>query len=351
MSRILIIEDSPFHIDLLVSTLEDIHSLYVAIDAEKAFRILETITPDLVILDAILPGMSGYEFLEIFLANTAYKDIPVIFASGMDQAEDQIRGLNSGAVDYITKPFHTEIVKRRIALHLELSAHRRNLENLVALRTEEIEHTRDSVVQAVAYLAESRDRTTGEHIFKTQRYTHVLASCIAESNPEFISAEEVPLLAQASALHDIGKVSVPDAVLTKPGPLTDDEWKIMREHTTLGAEAIKATISIIGSNKLLENAYDICLSHHEKYDGSGYPAGLKGDEIPPSAAIVALVDVYDALVSVRPYKDAYSHEKAVRIITEGDGRTRPGQFNPLVLKAFREHEKKFLEILKDFTLR
>ncbi len=348
MSTILIVEDSPFHIDLLVSSLEDSHSLLVAIDAEKALHILETVIPDLIILDAMLPGMSGYEFLDTLISRDELKRIPVIFASGMDQTADQVRGLNSGAVDYITKPFHTEIVKKRVALHLELSTHRKNLERMVQERTEEITHTRDSVIQAVAYLAESRDRTTGEHIFKTQRYTAVLASHIAARHPKFLSEEEVSLLAQASALHDIGKVSVPDAILTKKGALSAEEWEIMKQHTLRGAEAIQTTIEMIGSNPLLEKAYEICLYHHEKYDGSGYPAGISGEHIPPSAAVVALVDVYDALVSERQYKKAFSHDKAVRIILEGDERTSPSHFNPLVLSAFREISEEFNTIREEF---
>jgi len=351
MNSVLIIEDSPFDIDLLVAALEDTYTLHVAIDADKAFEVLESVLPDIILLDAMLPGMDGFEFLQILQSSEKTRHIPVIFTSGMDQVADQIRGLNSGAVDYITKPFHTDIVKRRVALHLDLSTHKKHLESRIHQRTREIEHTRDSTVQAVAYLAESRDKTTGEHIFKTQQYTHVLASYIARHHPHILSSEEVPLLAQAAALHDIGKVSVPDAILTKPGPLTPEEWEIMKQHTVQGAEAIRTTIQMIGSNLLLEKAYEICLSHHEKYDGSGYPNGLKGSEIPMSGAIVALVDVYDALVSVRPYKGAFSHEEAVRIITQGDARTFPGQFHPLVLQSFIHSEHEFESILKAFQAR
>ncbi len=351
MSTILIVEDSPFHIDLLVSALEDEHSLHVAIDTGKAFRILETVIPDLIILDAILPGMNGYEFLDIISSREEYRRIPVIFASGMDQAHDQIKGLNSGAVDYITKPFHTEIVKRRISLHLELSTHRKHLEKLVKERTEEIEHTRDSVIQAVAYLAESRDKTTGEHIFKTQRYIGTIADHIAASHPGFLPPEEVHLISQASALHDIGKMSIPDSILSKPGPLTQEEMEIMKRHTVSGATAIRTTMEMIGNNDLLEKAYEICLSHHEKHDGSGYPSGLRGDQIPPSAAVLAIVDVYDALVSERPYKKAYTHEQAVQIITAGDGRTMPHHFHPIVLEAFLEVKEEFRHIHREFSER
>ncbi|MBN2858921.1 MAG: response regulator [Sphaerochaetaceae bacterium] len=351
MNSVLIIEDSPFDIDLLVAALEGTYNLHVAIDADKAFGVLESMIPDIILLDAMLPGMDGFEFLQILQSSEQTRHIPVIFTSGMDQVSDQIKGLNSGAVDYITKPFHTDIVKKRVSLHLELSTHKKHLEERIHQRTREIEHTRDSTVQAVAYLAESRDKTTGEHIFKTQQYTYVLASHIAQHHPHLLSSDEVPLLAQAAALHDIGKVSVPDAILTKNGPLTPEEWEIMKQHTVQGAEAISTTMMMIGSNALLEKAYEICLSHHEKYDGTGYPNGLRGSEIPMSGAIVALVDVYDALVSVRPYKGAFSHEEAVRIITQGDGRTSPGQFHPLVLQSFIDSEQEFASILKTFQIR
>lgn len=351
MNSVLIVEDSPYDIDLLVAALEDTYALHVAIDADKAFGVLESVFPDIILLDAMLPGMDGFEFLQILQANEETRHIPVIFTTGMDQVTDQIKGINAGAVDYITKPFHTDIVKRRVALHLELSTQQKHLESRIRQRTREIEHTRDSTVQAVAYLAESRDKTTGEHIFKTQQYTYILASYIAQHHPEILSVEEVPLLSQAAALHDIGKVSVPDAILTKPGPLTPEEWEIMKQHTVQGAEAIRNTIEMIGSNSLLEKAYEICLSHHEKYDGTGYPNGLKGNEIPMSGAIVALVDVYDALVSVRPYKRAFTHEEAVHIITNGDARTSPGQFHPLVVQSFIESEQEFSSILKTFQSR
>ena len=342
---ILIVEDSPFHIDLLVSALETDYDLLIAIDAEKALQILGKDKPDLIILDAILPGMNGYQFMEILSRDPKLDSIPVIFTTGMDQAEDQIRGFALGAVDYITKPFNTELVKRRVQLHLELDSHRKNLELLVTQRTKELVHTRDTVVQAVAYLAESRDETTGAHIFKTQNYCSILAEELSQRYPDELSLQEAQLLSQASALHDIGKVAIPDKILLKPGKLTDDEMKIMKTHTLLGANAIEKTMSMLGENAFLRKALEIALSHHEKFDGSGYPKALVGNQIPVSGRIVALVDVYDALTSERPYKKAFSHEKAFDIIVHGDGRTKPEHFCPKVLQCFIDLEHNFKEVL------
>ncbi len=225
-------------------------------------------------------------------------------------------------------------MKRRVALQLELENHKKRLEALVEARTKEIEHTRDTVVQAVAYLAESRDKTTGVHIFNTQKYSHILSSEVANRHPELLDTSEVALLAQASALHDIGKISISDAILLKEGSLTIQEMDEMKKHTLYGAKSINKTIEMMGTNTFLEKAYEIALSHHERYDGSGYPHNLKGKDIPISAAIVSIVDIYDALVSLRPYKKALTHEKAVEIISLGDGRTQPDHFYPEVLECF-----------------
>ena len=349
MYTILIVEDSPFHIDLLVASLEQEYNLLIAIDAEKSLSILKNEIPDLIILDAILPGMSGFQFLEIIQDSNQLQNIPVIFTTGMDQVEDQLRGFGIGAVDYITKPFHTDLVKRRVALQLELDSHRKHLEALVEARTQEIEHTRDTAVQAVAYLAESRDKTTGVHIFNTQRYTKILASEVAFRYKQLLDKSEVALLAQASALHDIGKFAVSDAILLKEGPLTTEEMNEMKKHTIFGAQAISKTIEMMGSNTFLEKAHEIALSHHEKFDGSGYPHNLKGKAIPISAAIVSIVDIYDALVSLRPYKKAFTHEKAVEIISIGDGRTQPEHFYPELLECFLRVAPQFKEISQTYV--
>lgn len=349
MNTILLVEDSPFHIDLLVAALEHDYSLLVAIDAEKALSILEREIPDLIMLDAILPGMNGFQFLEKLQRSHHLQNIPVIFTTGMDQVEDQLRGFSIGAVDYITKPFNTNLVRRRVALHIELDQHKKHLEALVEARTKEIEHTRDTAVQAVAYLAESRDKTTGVHIFNTQRYFHILAKEVATKHPSLLDSSDVALLAQASALHDIGKVAVTDSILLKEGPLTAQEMDEMKKHTIYGADAISKTIEMMGTNTFLEKAYEIALSHHEKYNGSGYPHKLKGREIPISAAIVAIVDVYDALVSLRPYKKAFTHEKAIEIISIGDGRTQPEHFYPEILECFLRVSPEFKKISETYV--
>lgn len=349
MNTILLVEDSPFHIDLLVAALEHDYSLLVAIDAEKALSILEREIPDLIMLDAILPGMNGFQFLEKLQRSHHLQNIPVIFTTGMDQVEDQLRGFSIGAVDYITKPFNTNLVRRRVALQIELDQHKKHLEALVEARTKEIEHTRDTAVQAVAYLAESRDKTTGVHIFNTQRYFHILAKEVATKHPSLLDSSDVALLAQASALHDIGKVAVTDSILLKEGPLTAQEMDEMKKHTIYGADAISKTIEMMGTNTFLEKAYEIALSHHEKYNGSGYPHKLKGREIPISAAIVAIVDVYDALVSLRPYKKAFTHEKAIEIISIGDGRTQPEHFYPEILECFLRVSPEFKKISETYV--
>ena len=347
MDTILIIEDSPFHIDLLVASLENDYNLLIAIDAEKALDILESEIPNLIILDTILPEMNGFQLLALLQETKQLKEIPVILATGVEQIEDQLRGINIGAVDYITKPFNKDLIKIRVALQLELNNHKKHLKALIEARTKEVEHTRDTVIHALAYLAESRDRTRNTHICNTKTYSYILANEIAHRHPELLDQSEVTLLAQASALHDIGKIAISDTILLKETPLTIEEMNEIKKHPIFGAESIKKTMEIMGTNTFLEKAYEIALCHHEKYDGTGYPNNLKGKDIPISAAIVSIVDVYDALVSPSIYKKAVTHEKAIEIISMGDGRTQPEHFYPEILECFLRVSPQFKDMSKD----
>ena len=234
-------------------------------------------------------------------------------------------------------------------------AHHTNIMvDTILKRTKEVRQTRDLTIHALASLAETRDNETGAHIMRTQRYVWALATHLKE-NPRFSATlggeegyENIDLLFKSAPLHDIGKVGIPDSILLKPGKLSDDEFKVMRTHPTIGGASLRKAEESLGGNSFLNFAIQIAESHHEKYDGTGYPGGLKGDEIPVGGRLMALADVYDALISKRAYKEGFSHEEAVRIITEGDGRTKPGDFDPDVLAAFKEIEGDFKRIAEEF---
>jgi len=344
-NTILIVDDSKELIDSLRAILEDEYEIRVALSGESALRVLESITPDLMLLDVMMPGIDGFGVVEILNENLGWKKIPVIFISAGKDVYNEATGLELGAVDYITKPYKPEIVTIKVHNAIENKMHRDSLERLVEKRTAEVVRSRDAVLYGMSLLAEGRDSVTGDHINRIKRYSELIAKKLRELYPNMLSDAEARKIASLSPIHDIGKVRVPDAVLLKPGKLTPEEFEEIKRHTLFGAEVLRKTQELMETDSEdLRVMLEIAESHHEKYDGTGYPYGLKGDDIPLSARVVALADVYDALTMVRPYKKAFTHEESMGIILNGDGRTEPSHFDPRVLEAFSQLTNEFLEV-------
>jgi putative two-component system response regulator len=350
-ATVLVVDDSPDSVALLGSLLKDSYRVKVAIDGEKALAIAAgDEAPDLILLDIMMPDMDGYEVCRRLKRNPRTAEIPVIFLTAKSEAVDEEKGLELGAEDYIAKPPSPPIVMARIGTHIRLKSvgdflkdKNEYLEAEVARRTGEAGAIQDVAMIAMGSLAETRDNEAGNHIRRTQNYIRILAEKMKD-HPRFkehLSAGTIELLYKSAPLHDIGKVGIPDRILKKPARLEADEFEIMKTHTALGRDAILAAEKSLGSSaSFLSLARDIAWSHHEKWDGSGYPRGLSGDEIPVPGRLMAIPDVYDALISERVYKRAFTHEETVEIIRQGGGI----QFDPDITLAFMETVDKFRDI-------
>lgn len=341
---ILIVDDLAENIDVLVALLQDDYEIKIAINGPKALDIVcSSSPPDLILLDIMMPGMDGYEVCQRLKENKQTKDIPVIFISALSQEINEEKGFKLGALDYITKPFSPSIVRARVQTHLQLKSHQDHLQELVSQRTEELELTQEATIESMAVLAEYRDPETGGHIRRTQNYVKRLAQELS-NNPRYTPSfndEYINLLYKSAPLHDIGKVGIPDDILLKPGKLTNEEFEIMKQHAAYGHDAIRATEKKLAKKfTFLHFAAEIAQNHHEKWDGSGYPVGLSGGRIPISGRLMALADVYDALISKRVYKPPFPHEKAVGIIEEGRGT----HFDPELVDCFLGMAEEFRQI-------
>jgi putative two-component system response regulator len=353
---ILVVDDTPDNLSLMSGLLKDDYKVKVANNGEKALKIAAgSPQPDLILLDIMMPGMDGYEVCQHLKADPATRDIPVIFLTAKVEVEDEKKGLELGAVDYLTKPVSPPIVLARVRNHLALKTHADFLrdksdflETEVAKRTKEVMAIQDVTILAMASLAETRDSDTGNHIRRTQFYVKALALKL-KGNARFgaqLTDDYINRLFKSAPLHDIGKVGIPDRILLKPGRFTPDEFDIMKTHTSLGREAIEHAEEQLGMNvEFLEMAKDIALSHQEKWDGSGYPEGLAGEVIPLAARLMAVADVYDALISRRVYKEGMPHEKAVQILIEGKGT----HFDPDMIDAFVEIQEDFRAIARRYA--
>jgi putative two-component system response regulator len=305
--------------------------------------------PDLILLDMNMPEMNGDEVCKRLKADEKLKDIPVLFISAMIETADKVKAFSAGAVDYVTKPFQFEEVCARVETHLhlrrlqlEVEKHNLALEDLVREKVAEISHSQLATIVALAKLAETRDDVTGAHVERAQTFCKILAEKLRD-NPSFAGTIDdafIENIYHASALHDIGKVGIPDIILLKPSPLTPEEFAIIKTHTLIGSETLKSAHNQYPQNSLLKMGIAIVRSHHERWDGSGYPDGLAGAQIPLAARIMAIADVYDALRSKRPYKPAFTHEKSVKIILDGARR----HFDPAMIEAFVAVKPKFAEI-------
>ncbi len=355
-ASILVVDDTPTNLTLMFDLLKDEYWVRVANGGERALVIAAgPQPPDLILLDVMMPGMDGYATLGQLQANPASAHIPVVFLTAKSQVEDEEKGLRLGAVDYITKPVNPPIVLRRIRTQLMLKqAHdflqdkAQYLAQEVQRRTAEVQDIQAVTVLALASLAETRDKETGQHILRTQRYVRALALEL-QHHPRFahyLSDAQIEVLFMSAPLHDIGKVGIPDHILLKPARLTPDEMAIMKSHTTIGRDTLQAAEQRLGRPvPFLRCAQEIAYSHQEKWDGSGYPQGLAGDAIPIAARLMALADVYDALISRRVYKPAFAHEQAVSLIEAGSA----SHFDPDVVRAFSRVQGAFQAIAWEFA--
>jgi putative two-component system response regulator len=348
---VLIIDDSAANLTVMSQLLETDYKVKVAINGEKGLKIATSDNPpDLILLDIVMPEMDGYEVCRRLKNHPVSRDIPVLFLTAQDEAEDERRGFEAGAVDYIAKPARPPVLFARVKTHLTLKAaadflRDKNafLEQEVERRMREVTAIQDVTITTMASLAETRDNETGNHIRRTQFYVKALAEQLRGHArfADYLTERNILMLFKSAPLHDIGKVGIPDAILKKPGKLTVEEFEIMKTHTTLGRDAITHAEALLGTDvEFLTTAKEIANSHQEKWDGSGYPESLAGDAIPISARLMALADVYDALISRRCYKEPMSHEEAVVIIRNGRGQ----HFDPDIVDAFFAVEDEFRAI-------
>ena len=354
-ATVLVVDDTPDNLSLMSALLKNSYKVKVANHGDKALRIATSATPpELILLDVMMPDIDGYEVCRRLKANPRTRDIPVIFLTARSEVEDEQKGLALGAVDYITKPISPPILMARVATQLSLKAsadflRSQNdfLETEVARRTSELEAIQDVTILAMASLAETRDSETGKHLLRTQRYVKALAEKL-RLHPRFsnfLTDQNIKVLFKSAPLHDIGKVGIPDRILLKPGRFEPQELEIMKNHTLLGRDAIQLAEDWLGKPvEFLTIAKEIALCHQERWDGSGYPGALAGDTIPASARLMAVADVYDALISRRVYKDRMTHEQATQIIVDGRG----SHFDPDVVDAFVEIADEFQSIAQRY---
>lgn len=353
---VLLVDDSPESLTQMYGLLKADYRTLIANGGERALQIVEgDALPDLVLLDVMMPGLGGLEVCRRLKADPRTESIPVIFLTAMSELEDEQAGFDAGAADYIVKPVSPPIMMARVRTHLRAKAVADFLEDKAAFlqteverRTREVQVIQDVTIMALASLAETRDHETGNHLRRTQNYVRALALEL-RNHPNYrpqLSDETVQLLYKSAPLHDIGKVGIPDHILLKPGPLTPEEFEVMKTHTVLGRDTIASAERMLDApSSFLRLAREIAYCHQEKWDGSGYPQGLAGEAIPLSARLMAVADVYDALISRRVYKPPFSHEKAVGIIRDDSGR----HFDPAVVKAFLQVAEQFREIARLYS--
>ena len=353
---VLVVDDTPANLTLLANLLNKNYRVLLANSGAKALEIAMRSLPDVIVLDVMMPEMDGYEVCRRLKADSRTCDAPVLFLTALSQPADEARGFEAGGADFVQKPFHPQTLLARVATQAQVKAWRDSLKDRNAWlqeellnRVGEVERLRDTTLFVMISLAEFRDQETGNHVRRTQEYVRTLANWLANEAPRRValSASQIDQLARSAPLHDIGKVAIPDAVLLKPGPLSAEEWVTMRTHPMHGWELLRRASSRIGDQGMfLTYAMEIARHHHEKWDGSGYPDGLVGEAIPLSARLMAAADVYDALISRRPYKEPMSHESALDWIRSQSG----SHFDPSVIAALEATQDQLQQIallLKD----
>ena len=346
--RIVLVDDDITILNLGSAILGGVYDTVTVPSGEKLFTLLEKISPDLILLDVDMPGMSGFEVIVKLKEDRRARHIPVIFLTSKSDPESELKGLSLGAVDYIFKPFSPPLLLKRLELHLLVEDQKRilrrynhDLQLLVREKTLTVMDMQNSVLKTVAELVEYRDELTGRHIERTQRYLEILLASMTEDNiyREELLSWNKDFLLQSSQLHDLGKISIPDSILLKPGKLTAEEFDEMKNHAAFGVTIIEEIEKHTPENSFLEYAKIFAGTHHEKWDGSGYPRGLRGVNIPLQGRLMAVADVYDALISVRPYKAPMTHKEAAAIIFENRG----SHFDPAIVEAFTKVADGFAE--------
>ena len=348
---IFLVDDNPIYLNSGKTVLQGKYSIVTIPSGEKLFVMFQKIIPDLILLDIEMPGMNGYDTIKKIKANPLTMDIPVIFLTGKDEPENELLGLSLGAVDYIKKPFSPPLLLKRIELHLLLQSQKKELrafnENLVVMvkdRTNDILQLQNAIIMWTSEMVEFRDEETGQHVERVQKFLEIM---LCEMEKRNIYGEEIgtwdrEAFFRSSLLHDVGKIKIRDDILLKTSKLTEDEFAIMKLHTLYGRMLLESLQEKVPNETFLDYAKTLSYSHHERWDGNGYPDRLKGREIPLQARMMALADVYDALVSERPYKKAFTHEEAMKIISEGRGT----QFDPDLADLFISLSDNILTINK-----
>jgi len=346
--QILIVDDAAENLKLFYGLLKNEYKVSVASSGEAALKFIDAgNSPDLILLDVMMPGLNGFEVCQRLRTHKELSHVPIIFLTGKSGEEDEKKGFEAGGSDYLTKPVSYDILTARVRTHLAAKAHAdmlidkaEYLENEVARRVRELGVIQDVTIQVMASLAETRDNETGGHIRRTQHYVKSLCTFLRKSPKyrDILTDSVIDMYFKSAPLHDIGKVGIPDQILLKPGRLSAEEFEIMKTHTTLGRDTIHtAEVALDVEVDFLTTAKEIAYSHQEKWDGSGYPLGLKEEQIPLSARVMAIADVYDALITKRVYKPAMPHELASKIIIEGSG----SHFDPAIVDAF-------VHVIEDF---
>lgn len=355
-NKILIVDDVELNRAMIGTILEEDYTIVEADNGETALEILDAMKDEIaaILLDLIMPKMDGFEVLEELNKTGIVKKIPVLIISGENSAENEHRCFELGIADFIGKPFNNLIVKRRVRNVADFYNYKNTLEEKVAeqtavlrkayqtlkAQTEKLKMRNQEIIEVLGTVVEYRNLESGEHVQRVKGYTRILAECFMREYPEYkLTQEKIDMIVSASALHDIGKIAIPDSILQKPGRLTKDEYEYMKSHTTRGNEIIDS-IKSGWDQDARQVSYEIIRHHHERYDGKGYPDGLEGDHIPISAQFVSVADVYDALVNERCYKDAYSPEAAYHMIVRGEC----GVFSPKIMDCFRKVRKEFEEL-------
>ena len=358
---IFLVDDDIVNLTLGNEVLAAHYNVFTVNSGERLLKLLEKRIPDLILLDIEMPDMNGYDTIVKLKNKVETKHIPVIFLTAKSEGNFELKGLSLGAVDYIIKPFSTPLLLKRIEMHLlvesqkkelegqkqELIRFNNNLQEMVEVKTRTVVELQDAMMNTFAELIEYRDDTTGGHIGRTQQYLRMLLHAIRNHLifGKIAKTWDTTLILQSAQLHDIGKIAINDSILNKPAKLTEEEYEIIKTHVSFGETVIDKIISVTSEHSFLEQAKIMISTHHERWDGAGYPKGLKGNDIPLQGRMLAIVDVYDALISDRPYKKAYSHEKAVSIILDGKGT----QFDPELVEVFMDIHEEFHAITSLIT--
>lgn len=347
---IMIVDDDIVTLSTIASNLREKYEIRPFTSGEKALAYLKNGDADLVLLDNRMPAMTGIEMLRNMQRDVRMRDIPVVMLTGSVEDGAEVEALSIGAVDFLRKPIKPRALLTRVRLHLELVAYRKHLEALVEEKTrnlvvlnEKLKLRESITLNLLARMTDMRDHDTGDHLERTTELVRVMVEYIVANPHESCSLgqEEGSHIISSAKLHDIGKIAIPDHILLKPGALTPDEFDIIKQHPVFGATMLNESIGQLRGDQFLNTARDIVLSHHERWDGTGYPQGLAGTQIPLSGRIVAIADVYDALTSARPYKEPFAHDLSIRIIVDASGK----QFDPYLVSVFLQHEREISRIV------